>query len=151
MHYPIPRHDMFMGEPVQRGQPWTVFIPFPIKAIDDMGAALHSNYAMWQVGDLVHICAFDDRFWRHLTEGASFRIASLDDNKVKAVQIGEVWAVEKPKTARPIAPGEPLNVVPVNGSFEVRDGAGHTIEVFVERKQAEAFARREGAKGKQAA
>jgi hypothetical protein len=144
MQYHIPRHEMFMGEPVQRGQNWTVFVSVPIKDIDNIGDSLHSNYSMWQVGDLIHVCSFENRSWRHLEGGASYRIISLDDDTVKVVQIGDEWSVEKPKKAKTIAPGEPLEVQSVNGVFEVRDGKGNTIEMFVERRQAEAFARREG-------
>lgn len=144
MLYRLPRTDICMSESMPFNQHWEARVPLPIAKIDDIGLALHAVYASFRVGDLVNVCAFESRSWETLIEVASFRVHNLDNGRIKVLQIGETVKVPKTKTDARVKPGEPLNVVPVNGTFEVRDGKGSTIETFVDRKQAEAFARRNG-------
>jgi hypothetical protein len=150
MLYRIPRADICMGEAAQFGQRWEARVPVPISKIDDIGLALHSAFSSFRVGDLVNVCAFDDRGWTALTEIGSYRIQSLDHDRIKTVQVGEIVKVPKPKAPGALKPGEKLNVVAVNNCFEVRDPKGNVIETFVDRKQADTFAAKYGASDKAA-
>ena len=149
--YRIPRSDICMADAMPFHQHWEARVPVPIKEVGDVGLALHAAFSSIKPGDEVVLCAFDKHDWLHMIELATYRITSTDDNRIKVVQVGEIVAVPKAKKIKALAPGEPLDIKEVNGTFQVRDGKGNVIETFVERKQAEAFARREGERSAKAA
>jgi len=137
--YRIPAQDLCMGDPAPFGQRWEARVPLPLSEIGDLARALHSRYSEYRPGDLVNICSFDSLRWNHLQEMATFRIVSIDHNALAIVQIGEIVVVPKPApvVVNPEMPD--LKIVPLNNTFEVRDGQGNVIDLFVERKQAEVF------------
>jgi hypothetical protein len=149
MIYRIPRSDIVMSDPMPFNQHWEARVSVPIDEIGDVGLALHSAYAAFRVGDKVNICAFATRDWQEMTEVAEFRIHSLANSRVRTMRVGATAKVPKEVSPKVGAPGAPLTVKPADNVFNVCDG-DHVVEVFVERKQAEAFARQNSPSGKPA-
>lgn len=139
--YRIPRADICMSDAMPFHQHWEARAPLSIARLGDVGAALQVMVSAFRPGDLVHLCAYDSARFERLTEVASFRIAAIEDNRIKAVQIGQTASVPQPRPLKPVPPGEKLSVVQAGASFEVHDSKGNMIETFVERGQADAFAK----------
>lgn len=144
--YPIPRSDICMSDAMPFSQHWEARVPVPIKEIGDVGHALHAAYSSLRPGDSITICSFESKNWTHLLEVANFRIASMENSKIEVLQVGGITRFTAPKKEVKIARGDPLLVIPVNNTYEVRDEIGNTLEVFVDKRQADDFARREGTK-----
>lgn len=118
---------------------WEARIPVPLATIKDMGRSLQRRFATINPGDLVNVTAYSDKHYRRVTEIASFRIVAKEDGRLYAVQVSETVKVPEPKPAAASDNASRLEVVTLGKAHEVRDHLNNTIEVFVDRAQAEAF------------
>lgn len=137
--YPIPRSDMCMSDPMPFSQHWEARIPVPISSIDDMGRSLQAAYTSLKPSDLVHICSFERNDWTRLTEVASFRVVSCDNGKIETVQVSDTVKVPARKVASNAEVAAEYEIIKMGHAFEVRDGHGSTLEVFVAHDQAATF------------
>jgi hypothetical protein len=137
-NYQIPRVDICMADPMPFSQHWEVRIPLSIFDID-LGKALQNSYSQFKPGDLIQVCSYRDKTWSRLTETADFRIVSCNSLKLEAVQITETVKVPAASPEFDPTSKQNLHIVETKGAFEVKDGIGNVIELFVDRQQAEAF------------
>ena len=137
--YPIPRSDMCMSDPMPFSQHWDARVPVPISSIDDIGRSLQAAYTSLKPGDLVHMCSFERNDWTRLTEVASFRVVSCDNSVIETVQVSDTIKVPAKRVESGAEIAAKYEIIKMGHAFEVRDGHGNTIEVFVAHDQAVAF------------
>lgn len=155
MTYRIPRQDMTMISPEAAfNNHWEARIPVPIADIEqDLSWAFHAGYAGLWPGMKIVVTTFSrvGTSWdtSEMQEEASYRVTRKDDDKIYLVRTSEVFTL-KHEDAPPAPPEirENYQIVEISPSaFEVQDLAGNSIEMFVERQQAEEFCDRENRRG----
>lgn len=141
----IPAQDVCMSEAMQFAQHWEVRVPVPIADLVDVGAALQAVASRLRAGDKVTICAFQDKSYAVLTEIAEYRVVG---GQARAQLFKTYGPVKVPTSLRDAATAvdERLTVRDSGGLWEVVDRAGHVIESFVDKGQADGFAARENAR-----
>jgi len=137
--FEIPRNAMCMSDPMPFSQHWEVRVSIPLEDIDNMGAALQNGYSSFRAGDLIHVCSFDKPDWKRLKELASYRVVSVENNKIEVVQVTEIIRVAAAKEIANPLHHLKLEIRQVGRSWQVVDEKGNIIEAFVEEKQARAF------------
>lgn len=136
--YIIPRTDICMADPMPFSQHWEVRVPIPLDQLN-LGVALQNSFSQFKPGDLIQVTSFADKNYVRLCETADFRVVSCNSRKIEAIQITETIKVpailpeDDPKSQ------QNLQIVCIRGAFEVQDGLGNVIELFVDEQQAKKF------------
>ena len=141
--YYIPRIDICMSDAMPFSQHWEIRIPMTIEKLGNLGTALQNSFDQFKAGDLVQVSAFTDKNYVRLLETADFRIVSCFGRKIEAIQTTETIKVPAPRPEMDPSSKQNLHIVSKTAgnqtAFEVQDGLGNVIELFVDEKQAHEF------------
>jgi len=135
---------------MEAGQHWEVQVPISVKDIGDYAIALRPCFGALRRGDFVRITGFErvggDAYGRAI-ETVEVIVAARDEDRslLEVVPTGPTnvlprYAPAGAEGAR--TPGE-LRIVRSGTAFDVQDEQGNSIDLFIDKEQAQEFMNRE--------